>query len=126
MANYIPGYVKPYPDGWKNKPIKTTPATASIFNQYDTTFENIEDYLSNNEIVEIEANPELIGTEEALESIKIGNDKFKIEGGGGGNANIWVGHEEDYDPDDPTIPLNALVCFDDDSEEITYAEGVAF
>lgn len=126
MANYTPIFEKPYPEGYEDLPLETTPVTAQTLNDKDDALEHIEDYLEENPIVDIEANPVLSGTEEALEAIKIGNNKYKVEGGGGGNANIWVGHKEDYDPDDPTIPLNALVCFDDDTEEIQYAEGVAF
>lgn len=50
MAEYTPIYAKPYPDGWKNKPDKTTPVTAEIMDAYDDAIENIETYLSENPI----------------------------------------------------------------------------
>lgn len=42
---YEKTYVKPYPDGWKNLPEKTTCIDAAVLDQYDDTFEHIEEYL---------------------------------------------------------------------------------
>lgn len=50
MAEYTPIFTKPYPDGWKDKPDKTTPVTAEIMDGYDSTIENIESYLVDNPI----------------------------------------------------------------------------
>lgn len=52
MAEYTPTFVKPYPDGWKDKPDETTPVTAEIMDAYDEAIENIETYLSENPINE--------------------------------------------------------------------------
>lgn len=52
MAEYTPTFIKPYPDGWKDKPDETTPVTAEIMDDYDSAIENIEKYLEDNPISE--------------------------------------------------------------------------
>lgn len=47
--------------------------------------------------VMVEANPTLSGDESALNSIKIGDEKYKIEGGGGGNADKVELTKAEYD-----------------------------
>lgn len=47
MSDYQKVYQKPYPDGWKNLPEKTTCIDENVLNQYDSTFEHIEEYLEN-------------------------------------------------------------------------------
>ena len=47
MAKYEKKFTKPYADGYKDKPDKTTPVTAAILNMQDDTFEAIEEYLAN-------------------------------------------------------------------------------
>lgn len=49
-TNYTKKFTKPYPNGYKDKPDKTTPVTAAILNMQDDTFTAIEDYLSNLEM----------------------------------------------------------------------------
>lgn len=49
--SYEPIYVKPYPNGWKNKPDKTTPVTGAILNNYDTMYQRLETYLAGNPII---------------------------------------------------------------------------
>ncbi|MCM1090541.1 MAG: hypothetical protein NC092_00920 [Butyrivibrio sp.] len=45
MEAYKRTYTKPYPDGWRERPDKTTPATAQIMDNYDTAIEAIEEEL---------------------------------------------------------------------------------
>lgn len=45
MGIYEKTYTKPYPDGWKNRPDKTTPIMAEILDGYDVTLEAIEEEL---------------------------------------------------------------------------------
>lgn len=47
MAIYEKKFTKPYPDGYKDKPDKTTPVTADILNMEDDTLVAVEDYLAN-------------------------------------------------------------------------------
>ena len=47
MESYKRNFVKPYPDGWRERPDKTTPATAQIMDNYDTAIEAIEAELVN-------------------------------------------------------------------------------
>lgn len=42
---YTPIYEKPYENGWEDLPSEITPVTAEILDQYDDTFEHIEEYL---------------------------------------------------------------------------------
>lgn len=42
---YTPIYEKPYENGWEDLPSEVTPMTAEILDQYDDTFEHIEEYL---------------------------------------------------------------------------------
>ena len=56
MANYTPTFTKPYPNGWVDKPSKTTPATAAIMNSYDTAIAALESYLRDNAIKNVSAN----------------------------------------------------------------------
>ena len=55
MANYTPTFTKPYPNGWVDKPSKTTPATAAIMNSYDTAIAALESYLRDNAIKNVSA-----------------------------------------------------------------------
>lgn len=45
MGTYNKTFTKPYPDGWKERPDKTTPVTQQIMNNYDATLEAIEEEL---------------------------------------------------------------------------------
>lgn len=89
--SYTPSYVKPYPDGFKNEPIETTPITAEVMNGYDDAIENIENYLAEGEMgTVVIANPEIEGTEPNLTALQVGEEKFKIPSGGG-TANVeWT------------------------------------
>lgn len=55
MANYTPTFTKPYPNGWVDKPSKTTPATAAIMDSYDTAIAALEAYLRDNAIKSVSA-----------------------------------------------------------------------
>ncbi|MCM1232336.1 MAG: hypothetical protein NC489_19620 [Ruminococcus flavefaciens] len=46
MSAYEKIYKKPYPDGWKNLPSRTTPVVAAVLDQYDSTISHIEEYLA--------------------------------------------------------------------------------
>ena len=63
--SYEPIYVKPYPNGWKNKPDKTTPVTGAILNNYDTMYQRLETYLAGNPIIAYQVSelPEASDTE---------------------------------------------------------------
>lgn len=83
--SYTPSYEKPYPEGFKNEPIETTPITAEVMNGYDDAIENIENYLAEGEMgTVVIANPEIEGTEPNLTALQVGEDKFKIPSGSGG------------------------------------------
>lgn len=55
MANYTPTFTKPYPNGWVDKPSKTTPVTAEIMGSYDTAIAALEAYLRDNAIKNVSA-----------------------------------------------------------------------
>lgn len=94
--SYTPSYEKPYPEGYKNEPIETTPITAEVMNGYDDAIENIENYLAEGEMgTVVIANPEIEGTEPNLTALQVGEDKFKILSGGG-SASIDYGDEESF------------------------------
>lgn len=76
---YTPTFTKPYEDGWENLPSEDTPITAEALNEYDDTFENIEDYLADHEIVEIEANPVEVATD-SLNKVNIGGTVYSVSG----------------------------------------------
>lgn len=51
MGLYEKQFTKPYPNGYVDKPQKTTPVTADILNMQDDTFAALEDFLTSDEIV---------------------------------------------------------------------------
>lgn len=77
--SYTPVFQKPYPDGWENLPSEDTPITAEALDGYDEAIKNIEDYLRDNDIVEIEANPQDASTE-SLTKIGIGGTVYAVSG----------------------------------------------
>lgn len=112
--SYTPIFHRPYPDGYKNRPNETTPETAETLNAKDDVIIHIEEYLAEGDMgTTVIPNPELSGDESALNSIQIGEDKFKVEGGGG-NANIWYGTHAEYEAQEDTIADGTQVCFTDD------------
>lgn len=50
MANYTPIFEKPYPNGYEDLPLETTPVTAQTLNDKDDAIVNIETYLEENPI----------------------------------------------------------------------------
>lgn len=54
--SYTPSFTPQYADGWEDLPLETTPITAEALNKYDDAIENIETYLSENDIVDANAN----------------------------------------------------------------------
>lgn len=56
---YTPIYEKPYENGWEDLPSEVTPMTAEILDQYDDTFEHIEEYLEESGGSEVEIIPTL-------------------------------------------------------------------
>lgn len=54
--SYTPSFTPEYEDGWEDLPLETTPITAEALNKYDDAIENIETYLSENDIVDANAN----------------------------------------------------------------------
>lgn len=80
MANYTPTFTKPYPNGWVDKPSKTTPATAAIMNSYDTAIAALEAYLRDNAIDTISVSVEQFPSDgrQWLGTITVGNNKYKI------------------------------------------------
>lgn len=85
--SYTPIYEKPYPEGYKDKPIETTPVTATIMNAYDDAIEHIENYLAEGEMgTTVVANPEIEGDEPNLTALQVGEEKFQIPIGGTSNV----------------------------------------
>lgn len=54
--SYTPSFTPQYADGWEDLPVEETPITATALNAYDDAIENIETYLSENDIVDANAN----------------------------------------------------------------------
>lgn len=54
--SYTPSFTPEYENGWEDLPLETTPITAEALNKYDDAIENIETYLSENDIVDANAN----------------------------------------------------------------------
>lgn len=77
--SYTPVFQKPYPDGWENLPSEDTPITAEALDGYDEAIVNIENYLEDNEIISVEANPQDASTE-SLTKIEIGGTVYSISG----------------------------------------------
>lgn len=50
MALYEKQYTKPYPDGYVDKPVMTTPVTAAILNLMDAVLTALEDFLASDEV----------------------------------------------------------------------------
>lgn len=50
MPLYEKQFTKPYPDGYVDKPQKTTPVTAGILNMQDNTLLSIENFLASDEV----------------------------------------------------------------------------
>lgn len=80
MANYTPTFNKPYPNGWVDKPSKTTPATAAIMNSYDTAIAALEAYLRDNAIDTVSVSVEQFPSDgrQWLGTITVGSNKYKI------------------------------------------------
>lgn len=113
--SYTPSYVKPYPEGYKNEPIETTPITAEVMNGYDDAIENIENYLADGEMgTVVVANPEIEGTEPNLTALQVGEDKFKIPSGG--SASIDYGDEESFDEWSENAQNGEIFVRTDDNE----------
>jgi len=77
--SYTPVFQKPYPDGWENLPSEDTPITAEALDGYDEAIESIEDYLQDNDIVEVEANPVEVSSD-SLTKINIGGTVYSVSG----------------------------------------------
>ncbi len=80
MANYTPTFTKPYPNGWVDKPSKTTPATAAIMNSYDTAIAALEAYLRDNVIDTVSVSVEQFPSDgrQWLGTITVGSNQYKI------------------------------------------------
>lgn len=80
MANYTPTFIKPYPNGWVDKPSKTTPATAAIMNSYDTAIAALEAYLRDNAIDTVSVSVEQFPSDgrQWLGTITVGSNQYKI------------------------------------------------
>lgn len=80
MANYTPTFTKPYPNGWVDKPSKTTPATAAIMNSYDTAIAALEAYLRDNAIDTVSVSVEQFPSDgrQWLGTITVGSNQYKI------------------------------------------------
>lgn len=50
MALYEKQYTKPYPDGYVDKPVMTTPVTAAILNRMDAVLAALEEFLASDEV----------------------------------------------------------------------------
>ena len=77
--SYTPTFTPEYEDGWENLPSEDTPITAEALNGYDEAIEAIETYLSNNDIVSVEANPQDASTE-SLTKIEIDGTVYSVSG----------------------------------------------
>lgn len=51
MPLYTKQFTKPYPNGYVDKPQKTTPVNADILNMQDNTLSSLENFLTSDEIV---------------------------------------------------------------------------
>ena len=101
---YTPIYEKPYDNGWEDLPSEVTPITAEILDQYDDTFEHIEDYLGESGGSEVEITPTLqSGTKIADYEIDGVPGALYAPAGGGG--------------------ISAAVLADPHSDMTLYAEG---
>ena len=80
MANYTPTFTKPYPNGWVDKPSKTTPATAAIMNSYDTAIAALEAYLRDNAIDAVSVSVEQFPSDgrQWIGTITVGSDQYRI------------------------------------------------
>ena len=80
MANYTPTFTKPYPNGWVDKPSKTTPATAAIMNSYDTAIAALEAYLRDNAIDTVSVSVEQFPSDgrQWIGTITVGSDQYII------------------------------------------------
>lgn len=80
MANYTPTFTKPYPNGWVDKPSKTTPATAAIMNSYDTAIAALEAYLRDNAIDTVSVSVEQFPSDgrQWIGTITVGSDQYRI------------------------------------------------
>ena len=80
MANYTPTFTKPYPNGWVDKPSKTTPATAAIMNSYDTAIAALESYLRDNAIDAVSVSVEQFPSDgrQWIGTITVGSDQYRI------------------------------------------------
>lgn len=80
MANYTPTFTKPYPNGWVDKPSKTTPATAAIMNSYDTAIAALEAYLRDNAIDTVTVSVEQFPSDgrQWLGTITVGSNQYRI------------------------------------------------
>lgn len=78
--SYTKNFTPEYEDGWENLPSEDTPITASALNNYDDAIEYIEDYLEDNDIVSVEANPAGAASE-SLSTIDIGGTVYSVSGG---------------------------------------------
>ena len=77
--SYTPTFTPEYEDGWENLPSEDTPITAEALNGYDGAIEAIETYLSNNDIVSVEANPQDASTD-SLTKIEIDGTVYSVSG----------------------------------------------
>lgn len=77
--SYTPTFTPEYEDGWENLPSEDTPITAEALNGYDEAIEAIETYLSNNDIVSVEANPQDASTD-SLTKIEIDGTVYSVSG----------------------------------------------
>ena len=77
--SYTPTFTPEYENGWENLPSENTPINADALNGYDGAIEAIETYLSNNDIVSVEANPQDASTD-SLTKIEIDGTVYSISG----------------------------------------------
>lgn len=112
MSSYEKVFNNPYPDGWQDLPDETTPVTADALQQHTDAIEHIENYLAEGEMgTSVIPNPETTGDEPELNSIQIGDDKFKIVGGGSMDTTIVADDfdaSKTYKPNDYCVYENEL------------------
>ena len=80
MANYTPTFTKPYPNGWVDKPSKTTPVTAAIMDSYDAAIAALEAYLRDNAIDAVSVSVEQFPSDgrQWLGTITVGSNQYRI------------------------------------------------
>ena len=75
MALYQKQFAKPYPDGYVDKPQKTTPVTAEILNMQDNIFSALEEFLTANDVgfKNVTIGYRSINSQESTHTLSVGN-----------------------------------------------------